>query len=671
MRWIQLFFLCLALLLLAPISIEVTGQSDTRTDLEVITPQNVGQLQPLATLGMGTIHDIALSGDGRLLAVGTTVGLWLYDLNQPDSEPVLAHPDETIRIEFSPDSSLIAYTSRGLYIDRINDDLTLSPEHGFFGIGWPDMVFSPDGNYLAVAGFEQRVILWHIETDEEVLLYQSEEFNGYANLAFSPDSRVLISSHVRVDYRWDVETGQLIDSYRPTGSIVGFTTENQPIILQLAYTGVYEIPDLFNLIVIGSKTENPPIVDLEREPLTTLAASPDGRFFITGSGNFGETEVSVRIWDVDTGDLISHIQSRYDIRVITIDNATSRIAIATQDSEVQIWNMDHVLANSSLRYDAADMVLDGFFPAANEILFSPDNRLLVAASSYIEHNSIRIWDTFNYRLVSPFPFTSLRGEVATNLTAFTDTSFIMSGRVRDAPYLWYHHTSEISYDGNWLRTVATTDYPARDLAISPDGGTLVIANGNGVGNNIELWDVSAGTQIRQLVGHNAFVETVAFSPTRNVFASGDADGWIYLWDVRTGIRLSSVDVSDGGVNEIAFSPDGTILASVADDDRLGLWNATNLQLIAEQTTGRPDSDSIFMPSVAFHPSGDFLAAVIVFFSGAHGIMFVDPLTGTQIYYLYGWHGFTNDIEFSPDGRLLAANTIDGTIHLWGVPAMEE
>src|SRR5690606_35700215 len=44
--------------------------------------------QELAVIGRGYLLSFDLSGDGNLLAVGTTAGVWFYDFNDLSAEPV-------------------------------------------------------------------------------------------------------------------------------------------------------------------------------------------------------------------------------------------------------------------------------------------------------------------------------------------------------------------------------------------------------------------------------------------------------------------------------------------------------------------------------------------------------------------------------------------------------
>jgi WD40 repeat protein len=118
----------------------------------------------------------------------------------------------------------------------------------------------------------------------------------------------------------------------------------------------------------------------------------------------------------------------------------------------------------------------------------------------------------------------------------------------------------------------------RSLDVSPDG-TLLVSGGND--NQVRLWNVSDGSLVRELVGHQRNVYCVAFHPTGQFVLSGDLTGVLKQWDAASGKEVRAFDakplhtyeggqrVDFGGVRAIAVSPDGKWLAAG------GLHKATN------------------------------------------------------------------------------------------------
>ena len=104
-----------------------------------------------ARLGKGGINVIQFSPDGTQLAVGSNIGVWLYD------------------VETGEEKSLFKGACRSL-------------------------TFSPDGRFLANGGGYSdvpKVQLWEIATGREVLL--ADAYDTASALRFSSDGKMLVS----------------------------------------------------------------------------------------------------------------------------------------------------------------------------------------------------------------------------------------------------------------------------------------------------------------------------------------------------------------------------------------------------------------------------------------------------------------------------------------------
>jgi serine/threonine protein kinase/cold shock CspA family protein len=102
-------------------------------------------------------------------------------------------------------------------------------------------------------------------------------------------------------------------------------------------------------------------------------------------------------------------------------------------------------------------------------------------------------------------------------------------------------------------------YVAQDLAFSPDGKTLALADSS----NIRLWNVVTHASTF-LAGPDTSPQALAFTPDGTTLAVADGDGSIYLWDIATRkeTAISSPITSWGG---LAFGPDGKTLAAFGYD----------------------------------------------------------------------------------------------------------
>jgi RNA polymerase sigma factor (sigma-70 family) len=174
----------------------------------------------------GTIGDLALSADGKLLATGGEGGeVHLWDVPAGKELRAIQAGEVIGSLAFSPDGKTLATgagTFRGGQMQsptiRLWDVATGKAvralphgEHVF------QLVFSPDGKLLATSGWDRDLgpRLWDLSTGEEIPLPATNA--PCDSLAFSPDSRLLAWGSGRRDDRvrvLDVATQQEVLSFR-------------------------------------------------------------------------------------------------------------------------------------------------------------------------------------------------------------------------------------------------------------------------------------------------------------------------------------------------------------------------------------------------------------------------------------------------------------------------
>ena len=134
-----------------------------------------------ARLGKGRLtwgdRGVAHSADGRYLAVGTAIGVWLYDAATYRALALLPSDGVIYSVAFSLDGTLAAGTYRQIQLwdvetgERIGT-LTHSERGQVTGL-----VFSPDGTFLASGATDQVIRLWDWETRRQI---GSWEVEGHA-----------------------------------------------------------------------------------------------------------------------------------------------------------------------------------------------------------------------------------------------------------------------------------------------------------------------------------------------------------------------------------------------------------------------------------------------------------------------------------------------------------
>lgn len=195
---------------------------------------------------------------------------------------------------------------------------------------------------------------------------------------------------------------------------------------------------------------------------------------------------------------------------------------------------------------------------------------------------------------------------------------------------------------------------------------LLLASGARDEATIRVWNIRTGRQVQQLKGHTGWIRSLAFSPGGTLIASGSTDNTIKLWDARSGKLVRTLTGHTDWLGNIAFSPDEKLLASAGRDGTLRVWRVADgkereqLRFIAptDPTTGEPS----WLTGVAFSPDGKLIAA-----GSTDGTVRVfDATTGDLLQTLEGHTGWVviRGVEFAPDGKILASASLDGTIRLW-------
>lgn len=308
------------------------------------------------------------------------------------------------------------------------------------------------------------------------------------------------------------------------------------------------------------------------------------------------------------------------------------------------------------------------------VAFSPDGKMLATAIADKFHRKpgvVRLWDaaTGRHRL-------SLKGfKAPVHCVAFSPdakTLVTAGGSEPRNTGMWEELVLWEVATGEELRRLKGHTAPVWSVAFSPDGNTLASGSGD---DSAKLWDLTTSER-RTLNGHTSCVVSVAFSPDGKTLATG-SDYTARLWDVETGTEKHTLRPKHGSVMEVVFSPDGKMLA-VGGMRHLQLWDAATGELVGE-FGGFRDRAAVIC-SLSFSLNGRVLAA------GGYGgyketgqftrirlpvLKVFSVATGDEIACLEGHTEHVSSVAFSPNGKMLATGSYDGTAKLWNVPAVED
>ena len=664
----------------------------------------------VARLGCGWVPDITFSPDERYLAVGTWVGLWLYDL-------------ETL----SPVA--LRETERGM-IGRVT--------------------FSPDGKWIAVSNSDKMlkvldvqkgVCLTHVETDEYI-----------SGLTFSQDKRYLAaayasSSTVEV---WHAETGEPDAQYYTDTEIAGFhrpisISPDSHLITSTCSSETYHNADEVVVWEVGKEQQ---IVSLNEHlsRVSTLCFSPCGQFLASG----GE-DGAVFVWDVNTwqkvqsytdfGDVYRIIPSYSPEGILRAaimtyeETAPSIISVCNLESGEQLytyqisgtiedhsyfnhWGKTIVFVNGSrLAYECRHDFINVWtlanpgtrqfthspisYPAS--VVFSEDGKTL-AAEHYYE--GVVLWDIESKR---SRPAIKVESAGKNQYVYKSSNGKLYVASIKDDKVtLW-----EADGDGPPLIEGTGRKYWSAFPALAPTGTLFAYAD---EAANLKVWDVVEGKQLYELphplIEDHEFYEedmedeedsdtirTVKFSYDGKLFASESTYGDVMLWDLErrkvigtfpgdivpsiigfspcgqylacngdeillwntAQCKLHKTGLNQGPFEFIEFSPDGRYLACSGDDTFLYDLKQSEIHVVL---SGPQECNRMY--AAAFSFCGRYLAAGTWWREGMEKMVIClwEVQTGKHLKTFWGHPTDVQALAISPDNTLLASASHDGTILLW-------
>ncbi len=634
---------------------------------EPITPDNVDQIQQLALWGKGRIEQLAYSPDGKILAVGTLAGVWLYDvatlqqlhfLNVGNVLDGLTFTEDGTKLVVDSGASTVSIwdvtTASRLSSRRIRDGYQGS---GVYSPG--SVTFSPGATILAATLDDLRIGLWADQGETYLHTLTQEEYLHMSNLVLSPDHNLLAlregDSSIQL---WDVTTGTQLH-----------TLEGNEYVTALAFSLQLSEDGSEKILLAASRVGGPiklwdaytgVLVKTLDEPdvATALFFSPDGTLLASSSFD-SESNNIVRLWRVADGALLHTFKTEHTdfVNNLVFSPDNSILTSGSWDGTVRRWNTDMGALIDSLEGFGRSGAFTNQGSAPLMAFISKDRIFIVNPFN----NQIELWDLKNGQLVK-----ALVGHksLITNLVLSADGSKLVSAeRWDDTIQVWDPTT------GQNLGIYKFYIYTGYDKALAISSNGQLIASGESArGRNPGA--VYNSTQldewVYQLPGGNGSFNP-AFSPDGEKIASFSGVTTVAVSEAETGELLHTLETGepDGG---LAFSPDSQVLAVGAQAGTIQLWDIATgalLNTLNSETSNR-------VVSLAYSPDGRVLAAGMKDAQMPAGaltptIWLWDVQSGALLKVIEEYQANVIYLAFSPDGALLASASLDGTMRLWGIP----
>ena len=660
-----------------------------------------------ARIGKGVFTDMQLSSDGTRLAVASSAGVWLYDVSTGDEIALITENTALIGlVAFSPDGTTLA-TAGGDNKCRIWDVesrrllLTFQvPDYWLYSL-----TFLDDGKTLVGEGIIDKIShpllgggpwMWNVPK-----VWMRDTFSGKQLDTFTTELP-------RFNPMKDVRSSVMVKAFANNDRVI-FAFENKD--------GTISVKD-------GRTNREIAVLPNLNGEVKAFSFSPDGRILAAATSRNGH------LWDLDIGKEVLTFPKRVadfygNPTILAFSKDGKTLAVVGLD-DIEIWNMDMhsqvaTLKNPDgglwefvLSADGATVITTnhhgtvdvwsaqtgehertlttGYTNRFSALTFAPDGKTIASSTG----SKVHLWDTNTrterFRIQLPGRIEDVKKQIEPNLrfavpiergseiiglafseyntplaaAAYSTTlvAFTVSGKVE----IWDVATGEYSTDYNLadmprkgmpgllapdLTAVPMPRTPAIHhlfatpfersahalyaVALSPDGEKLSVKNRN---DEMEIWDVLTRRRLCTLPGQSpnksaAFAPTLAFTPDGEVLAIGEGTD-VHLSHTDTGETFAIFSVSKEKPNAIDK------LQELFDSQRVDV----SVGAVALVRAGK-------LPAVA--ASGGKTIYV-------WNIAKREPITLTE---------HTSEVcklAFTPDGTVLASGDVDGTIHLWSLPA---
>ena len=576
-----------------------------------------------ARIGKGSVtSNIAYSPDGNRLAVGSSIGIWIYDAHTGKELDLLTTRHSPSSLAYSPDGKTLASTGR----DEVHlwDAKTGKHKKTLKGYtdGWfSSVAYSSDGKTIATASSDHTVCLWDAATgkNETTLIERKDNFYSDTFVAYSPDGKIIaIAGESDVHLR-DAATGKhktTLKGHRDSIDSLTFSPDSTTF----ATTSRDKTGRLWDI----NTGKNKKLLEELPGERFSVAYSPDGKTLATAVGN------KVHLWDAsrkkNKNTLKGHLFGSRSYIYSVVYSPDGKTIATANESEVQLWD-----ANTGKNIGTLKGHID-----IDVAVYSPDGETIATARYSHDQGVVSLWDAVTG--AHKKDYSGSRGYINKSIPS--------------------------AFDGFFGQTFYRPPRGSiESLTYSPDGKTIATVIGTPMGYQVHVWDANTGKQHEIIQkGDTKEIFSVAYSPDGKIIAIAGVDE-VCLWDFGARRYKNTLKLPRNSFRSIAYSPDGTTLAS-GEGDEIYLWDTSTgkhkntLKEHAER--GRDPWLSII--SVAYSPDGK----TIITASSDERVIenrevrLWDADTGKHISTFVDYISFV----YSPDGKTVTTTIMLEGMRLW-------
>lgn len=436
---------------------------------------------------------LGFSPDGKSVvsvSPNSTTTATVWDLTTGSSRATLSgHTGDIYDAEFSPDGEIIVTASSfpddsvRVWDAQTGRQLALLSGH----TSWVNTAaVSPDNSLIVSASDDDTVRVWRVPAGKPAITLHGQE-NGIYNAHFSPDTKTVLAAAWNGGVRaWDGVGGksrfelrgdesiQFGAAFSPDAALIGLVSAGNVVRIYDGRTGT-AVAELLGhtgnvnevafsadnkLVITASEDHTARVWNAQTGILITelighgvgvyhALLSPNGQFALTAADN-------TRIWDANTGKLITTLPHAYKTAAFSPDN--TRVAMDGPGLSASIYEV---------KTGRRLVELIGHTASVEDLAFSQDGRFLATAS---DDYTARVWEVASGKLTA-----DLIGHTdMLNAIAFSpDGKFLATAGDDRTARVWQANT------GRQLLVLRGHTGVVSSVEFSADGRFIVTGSGDG------------------------------------------------------------------------------------------------------------------------------------------------------------------------------------------------
>lgn len=677
---LSLGFLVLTLLAADGKSALAHDEADSGGVADPLPPGAIARIGTLRLRHTADVGALAISPDGRVIVSAARYPeepICIWDSRTGRKLHEISSRDQQLAI--SPDSRSLATAGRmrdnairfwNLNTGALDREIQVESAQSADGHQIGRIAFGPDGSWLAVECrvVDRRGMPMHPWTTTVRFIDSATGKQSRYIETPQPKGHQSTSFALAANGRWLA----LADGKRQTVHLFGLNTRQSAGTLGNHITSCAFSADGARLALAEYREVR--LIDVAKRELYRRFLVDDGRqgnrtgvVALSADGKTlaaaGDFHVPMNVWDVETGrPLFSVAWSGNERPGPIVFSPDGKQVIIAVGPTIRVYNVDS--GREALFENAWRRRLQA-------AIFSPDGKS-IAVCGYGDRG-VRLYDVATMELRH-----ELASDEKVRAVAFSiDSATLATG----GQTITHWNTS----DGNKSRLVQGNLAPPRvtgptitSLAFSTDGRQLFAGTQLGDLQVFKLDDARLLRSIPQPIEHDEYRESV-----RGLIRFPDGKraatrtGNVLLWDLQSGSLLATWEAGgcDGEPGRpLTLSPDGRTLAY---ERRVEMENGSRLEAVLHDTSnlkpprrlnlGDNSREQFSEVSFAFATSGQVLA------TGAadNSVRLWSVETRDVLQRFDGHIDRVSYVDCSPDGKLLASTSWDGTVLIWDVGAWSE